>query len=87
LGGKLTADFIGEVVVQNVFEINIIEIVSPRVENLEALILDALLTEALDIFNNEIGFTFINVSGVGNIILVDLLVGIADKLSNSLDAR
>ena len=87
MGSKLTADFIGEVVVQNVFEINIIEIVGPRVENLEALILDALRAEALDIFNNEIGFAFVNVSRVGNIILVDLLVGIADKLSNSLDAR
>jgi len=57
------------------------------VENLEALVLDALSAEALNIFNNEIGFAFINVSGIGNIILVDLLVGIADKLSNSLDAR
>jgi hypothetical protein len=82
----LTADLVAEIVVQNVFEIDIIEVISPRVEHLEALVLDALTAEASNIFHNESRFTFVNGGRVSNIVLINVFLGIADKLSDSLDA-
>jgi hypothetical protein len=86
LSGKLTADLVAEIVVQNVFEIDIIEVISPRVEHLEALVLDALTAEACDIFNDEGRFAFVHGGGVSDVVLVNVFLGIADKLSDSLDA-
>jgi hypothetical protein len=87
LSGKLTADFVSEVVVQNVFEINVIEIVSPRVENLEALVLDTLCSETTNVFLDEGSLAFVNTGGVGDVVVVHSFLGVADKLTDSLDAR
>jgi len=56
------------------------------VEHLEAFVLDALVTETCDVFNYEIGFTFIYISRVCNVIIVNFLIGVANKLTNGLDA-
>jgi hypothetical protein len=87
LSGKLTADFVSEVVVQNVFEINVIEIVSPGVENLEAFVLDTLCSETTNVFLYKGSLAFVNTSGVGDVVVVHSFLGVADKLTDSLDAR
>ena len=56
-------------------------------ENLEALVLDSLVTESVDILSDEFKITLVNVHGVSEIILLNVLLRIADELADSLDAR
>lgn len=56
-------------------------------EDLEALVLDSLVTEPGDVFSDEFEVTLIDVHGVGEVILFDVLLRVADELANSLDAR
>ena len=56
-------------------------------EDLEALILDSLVTEPSDVFSDEFEVTLIDVHGVGEVILFDVLLRVANELANSLDAR
>lgn len=55
-------------------------------ENLEALVLDSLVTESVDILSDEFKITLVNVHGVSEIILLYVLLRIADELANGLDA-
>lgn len=55
-------------------------------ENLEALVLDSLVTESVDIFSDEFKIALVNVHGVSEIILLNVLLRIADELANGLDA-
>jgi len=57
------------------------------VENLEALVLDSLVTESGDVFTDEFKITLINMNGVSKVILLYGFLGVADKLSDGLDAR
>lgn len=65
LSAELAAHFFCQVVVQNVFEVNIVEVISPRMEDLEALVLDALCTETFNVLNDETEFALVDVRGVG----------------------
>lgn len=56
-------------------------------ENLEAFVLDSLVTESGDIFSEEFKITLVDVHRVSEIILFHVLLRIADELSNSLNAR
>lgn len=56
-------------------------------EDLEALVLDSLVTESRDVFSDEFEITLVDVHGVGEIVLFHGLFGVADELSDGLDAR
>ena len=55
-------------------------------EDLEALVLDSLVTESGNVFTDKFKITFINVNGVSKVVFLHGLLGIADKLSDGLDA-
>jgi hypothetical protein len=78
--------FSSEVIVHQVFEINTLEVISPRMEHLEARVVNLLIAESLNILCNKFAFSFINRTRVIEIILINLFPGIADKLTNSFDA-
>lgn len=56
-------------------------------EDLEALVLDSLVTESSDVFSDEFEITLVDVHGVGEIVFFHGLFGVADELSDGLDAR
>ena len=56
-------------------------------EDLEALVLDSLVTESGNVFSDEFEVTLVDVHRVGEIIFLDILFRVADELANSLDAR
>lgn len=87
LGLELLADLVGEVIVHDIFEVDLIEIVGPRVEHGEALVLDALLAVLLDIFLEELEVSLIGVDRVAKIISIDRLLLVANERANGLDAR
>jgi hypothetical protein len=57
------------------------------VEDLEALVLDSLIAESADVFSDEFEVALVDVHRVGEVILLNILLRIADELANSLDAR
>ena len=77
----------GQIVVHDIFEINLIEVVSPRVQDGEALVLDALVPVLHDVLLDEIELSLIGGDGIGKVVLVDVLFGISNKGSDGLDAR
>ena len=84
--GEVRDNLIGDVVVDDVFEINLIEVVGPGVEHWEALVLDALSAVLLDIFLDEIKVSLVGADRVSKIVLVDGFLGVADEGVDSLDA-
>lgn len=56
-------------------------------EDLEALVLDSLIAESADVFSDEFEVALVDVHRVGEVILLNILLRIADELANSLDAR
>lgn len=80
------ANFLSQVVVQDVLEINVVKVVGPRMEDLEALVLYALGAETLNIFDDEVKLAFVDVGRVGKIVLLDLFLGVPNKLTDGLDA-
>lgn len=86
LAGESLHDLVGEVVVHDVLEVDLVEIVGPGVQHGEALMLYALVAELLDVLLQELKVGLVGLHGVGEVVLVDGLFGVADKGANSLDA-
>ena len=84
---ELAADLIGQVVVHDVLEVDLVEIVGPWVKHGEALILDALGAVLLDVFLEELEVSFISVDRVSKVIGIDRLLLVADERADCLDAR
>ena len=55
-------------------------------KDLEALVFDSLVTESGNVFSDKFKITLVNVHGVGEVILFHILFGVADELTNSLNA-
>ena len=84
---KTLHDFFIDVVVYDILKINLIEVVSPGVEDREALVFDSLSAILLNIFFDECEVSFIGWNWVGKIILINCLLRVTDKGVNRFDAR
>jgi hypothetical protein len=80
------ANAASQVVVHDVFEIDLVEIVGPGVEHAEALVLDALGAVFDDVLLEELEVGLVGGDGVGQVVLVELFLGVADERANSLNA-
>ena len=87
LGLEGLADLVGEIIIHNVFEVDLVEIVGPWVEHGEALVLDALLAVLLDILLEELEVSLVGVDWVAEIVSVDRLLLVTNERANGLDAR
>jgi len=87
LVAEARADLGGEVVVDDVLEVNLVKVVGPGVEHGEALVLDPLLAILLDVLTDEVELGLVGADGVGEVILSHNLFGVADERADSLDAR
>lgn len=76
-----------QIVVDDIFEIDVIEFVSPWMKNLEAFVIHVLLSESLDILLDELKISLVGLDWVAEIILVDGLLVISQEGTNGLDAR
>ena len=86
LGAEVVTYFLGQVVVHDVFEIDLVEIVSPWVKDREALVLDSLGAILHDVVTDEVKLGFISRDWVRKIIFVDIFLIISNKGSDGLDA-
>jgi len=84
---ELGDNFGGQIVVDNVFEINGIKLISPWVKNLEAFMIHFLVSEPLDILTDEVEIGLIGFNWITQIIFIDLLLWVSQERSNSFDAR
>lgn len=84
-GAEATNHLVGDVVVDDVFEINLVQVVSPGVKHGEALVLDALNTVLFDVLSDEFEVGLVGADRVGEVVLVDSLLGVADKRVDRLD--
>lgn len=83
---EMLHNLVADVVVNNIFEINLVKVVGPWVQDREALVLDALRAILLNILLDEIKFRLVGTDRVSQIVLVDDLARIAHKRVDSLDA-
>ena len=77
---------VGQVVVHNVSEVNLVQVVRPRVQNGEALVLDALLAILDDILVEELVLGLVSRDRIAQIVFVDCFAWVANELSDSLYA-
>lgn len=68
-----------DVVVDDIFEINLIKIISPWMENRKAFVLNALDSILLNIFLNKLKIRLVGSDGVGKIILVNNFLRISNE--------
>ena len=87
LGLEGLADLVGEVIIHNVLEVDLVEIVGPGVQHGEALVLDALLAVLLDVLLEELEVRLVGVDRVAEIVSVDGLLLVTNERANGLDAR
>ena len=83
---QMLANIFFEVVVHNVLHIHSIQIVSPRVEHLEAFVLDLLFSVPFDIVLQELKGGLVGLDGVAQVVIVDGLLVVSQERSNGLDA-
>lgn len=83
----MLADLGAQIVVHNIFKVDLVEIVGPWVEDGEALVLDFLVAVLHDVLLDELEVSFVGRDGVGQVILINVLLGVPNERSNSLDAR
>ena len=83
---ELCANPSGQIVVHDVFEVDFVKVVSPRMKHSEALVLDALSAVLLNVFFQELEVSLIGVNRVAQIISVDFFLLVANKRANGLDA-
>ena len=81
------ANLLLKIVVDDVFHVNCIKIICPWVENLEALVLDSLLSISFDIVFEMLESCLVSLDWVAEIILIDSLLVVSQEPSNCLDAR
>ena len=86
-GGQLLADLVVDVVVDDVLEVDLVEVVGPRVQHREALVLDVLGAVLLDVLLDEVELGFVRADRVREVVLVDDLAGVAHERVDRLDAR
>ena len=87
LSSKVLTHLGGQIVVHDIFEVHLIKVVCPWVEDREALVLDTLSPVLLDVFTDEFEVSLISGDRVGQVVLINLLLGVSNKGSNGLDAR
>ena len=87
LGLEGLADLVGEIIIHNVLEVDLVEIISPWVQHGEALVLDALLAVLLDVFLEELEVSLVSVDWVVEFVSVDWLLLVTNERANGLDAR
>lgn len=75
-----------DVVVDDVFEVNLVQVVSPGVEHGEALVLNALDAVLLDVLSDEFKVSLVGTDRVGKVVLVNSFLGVADERVDRLDA-
>jgi hypothetical protein len=82
----LVANGFFEMIVHNVFHINCIKVIGPRMKNLEALMLNALISVSLDIVEQEFESCLVCLDRIAQVVFVDALLVVPKETSNSLDA-
>lgn len=87
LNPEVFANLSRKIVIHDVLEINLVQIVSPRVEDGEALMVDALSTILQDIITDEGEVRFIGLNRVKEVVLNELFLVVANKRADGLDAR
>lgn len=85
-GAEAANHLVGDVVVDDVFEINLVQVVSPGVQHGEALVLNSLNTILLDVLSDEFEVGLIGANRIGEVVLVNSFLGVADKRVDRLDA-
>ena len=76
-----------QIVVDDIFEIDVVEFISPWVKNLEAFVIHILLSESLDILLDELKISLVGFDWVAEIILIDGLLMVSQEGADSFDAR
>ena len=84
--GELSLNFAGEAIINDIFEIDRVKLISPWVQDLEALVIHILLPESLDILFDELEVSLVGFDGVRKIVLIDSLASVSQEAANSLDA-
>lgn len=75
-----------DVVVDDIFEINLIKIICPWMQNRKALVLNALDSVLLNIFLDKLEIRFVGSDRVGKIILVNNFLRISNEWVDCFDA-
>lgn len=86
LGLEHGANPVGQIVVHDVLEVDLVKIVGPGVEHGEALVLYALATVLLDVLLKELEVGLVGVDGVTQVISIDRFLLVADERANRLNA-
>lgn len=76
-----------QVVVHNVLHVDGVEIVGPRVEDLEALVLDSLVSVSFNVVVEELEGGLVGLDWIVQVVLVVALLGVPQELTDGLDAR
>lgn len=87
LSVKSVADLLGQVVVNDVFKVNLVKIIGPRMQNREALVLDFLRAVLFNVLSDKFKTGLVGRDRVVKIVIVNLLVRVTDEGTNGLDAR
>lgn len=83
---EILADFGSEVVVHDVLKVHLVQIVGPRVQHREALVVDALRPILHDVVANEAEVCLVGFNRIKQVVFVELLFVISNKRSNRFDA-
>lgn len=84
---KRFANITAQIVVDDIFEIDVVEFISPWVKNLEAFVVHVLLSESLNILLDELKISLIGFDWVAEIILIDGFLMVSQEGTDCLDAR
>jgi len=79
IGAKSSVDVLGKRVVDDVFEVNIIKLISPWMENLEAFMVHVLLSKSLNIFLDEDEISLICLDWIAEIVLINSLLVVSQE--------
>ena len=84
--GEVFANVLHQVVINNVFEIHVVELVGPGVQHLEALVVHVLSAESLNVLLDEFEVSLVSLNGVAKVVLSDRLVVVAQEGADCPDA-
>lgn len=84
---KLRDNLVYQIVVYDVLEVNRLELISPWMEDSEALVLDVLVSEPLDVLTDKLIVSLIGLDGVDEFVGVHFLFLVLDKGRHGLEAR
>ena len=86
LNPEVFANLSRKVVIHDVLEVHLVQIVSPRVEDGEALMVDALSAVLHDIIADEGEVRFVGLNWVKEVVLNELFLVVANKRADGLNA-